>query len=179
MEPQPLEQVARNIDERLGRVEQILPKLATKDELKTTVAGAIAPLATKDDMRTAIADAVAPLATKEGLRTAIANAIAPLATKEELGTAIANAIAPLATKAELADAIAPLATKVEVRDEGERTRLHFDVVAEGLTSQIALVAEGQIALGERMDRGFTNVHGELSQLDRRVTRLEAGRRRRT
>ena len=49
-----------NIDRRLTRLEQILPTLATKDELKT--------LATKEDLRTAIADAVAPLATKEELR---------------------------------------------------------------------------------------------------------------
>jgi hypothetical protein len=56
------------LDRRLARVEQILPTLATKDELKT--------LATKEELRVAIA----PLATKEELRAAIA----PLATKEEL-----------------------------------------------------------------------------------------------
>jgi hypothetical protein len=128
MEPQPLEQVVRNIDERLGHVERILPALATKDELQT---------------------------------------------------ALANAIAPLATKAELAAAIAPLATTVEVREESERTRRHFDVVAERLEGHIALVAEGQVALGERMDRGFADVHGQIVQLDGRVTRLEAGRRRRS
>ena len=41
-----------NIDRRLTRVEQILPTLATKDDLKT--------LATKDDLKT--------LATKDELR---------------------------------------------------------------------------------------------------------------
>ena len=41
-----------NLDRRLARVEQILPTLATKDDLKT--------LATKDDLKT--------LATKEELR---------------------------------------------------------------------------------------------------------------
>ena len=44
-----------NIDRRLTRLEQILPTLATKDELKT--------LATKEELRAAIA----PLATKEEL----------------------------------------------------------------------------------------------------------------
>jgi len=45
-----------NIDRRLGRIEQILPTLATKDELKT--------LATKGELQTA----VALLATREEFR---------------------------------------------------------------------------------------------------------------
>jgi len=53
-----------NLDRRLAKVEQILPTLATKDELKT--------LATKDELKT--------LATRDELQAAIA----PLATKEEL-----------------------------------------------------------------------------------------------
>jgi uncharacterized protein YicC (UPF0701 family) len=57
-----------NLDRRLARVEQILPTLASKEELKT--------LATKEELRAA----VAVLATKEELRAAIA----PLATKAEL-----------------------------------------------------------------------------------------------
>ena len=61
-----------NLDRRLTSVEQILPTLATKEDLLA----AIAPLATKEELRAAIA----PLATKEELR----NAIAPLATKDEL-----------------------------------------------------------------------------------------------
>ena len=58
-----------NIDRRLTKVEQILPTLATKDELKT--------LATKEELRAA----VAPLATRAELQAAIA----PLATKADLG----------------------------------------------------------------------------------------------
>src|ERR1700750_1894521 len=61
-----------NLDRRLARGEQILPTLATKEELAT----AIAPLATKAEL----AAANAPLATKAEL----AAAIAPLATKEAL-----------------------------------------------------------------------------------------------
>jgi hypothetical protein len=57
-----------NIDRRLTTMEQILPTLATKDDLKT--------LATKEELRLAIA----PLATKEELPLAIA----PLATKDEI-----------------------------------------------------------------------------------------------
>jgi hypothetical protein len=76
-----------NLDRRLARVEQILPTMATKEELQ----GAIAPLATKAELHASIA---------------------PLATKAELHAAIA----PLATKAELHAAIAPLATKDEIRE---------------------------------------------------------------
>ena len=62
----------KNIDRRLASVEQILPTLATKDELrvlatKEELATAIAPLATKAEMRETIATAVAPLATQDGL----------------------------------------------------------------------------------------------------------------
>jgi hypothetical protein len=71
-----------------------------------------------------------------------------LATKAEL----AAAIAPLATKAELAAAIAPLATKAEVKDEGERSRRHMEVVAESLRDDIRLVAEAVVGLGQRIDR---------------------------
>ena len=49
----------KNLDRRLARVEQILPTLATKEELQA----AIAPLATKEELRAAIA----PLATKDDL----------------------------------------------------------------------------------------------------------------
>ena len=50
------------------------------------------------------------------------------------------------------------------------TRRHMDVVAEALTSKIALVAEGVVTLTERLS-------GEMREgfetLDRRVMRLEA------
>jgi hypothetical protein len=93
MDVEPIEQVVRNIDRRLTTVEQILPTLATKDELKT-----------------------------------------------------------LATKQELADAIAPLATKEELREEGIRTRQHFDMVAERLEGQIRLVAEMVMAVDGKPER---------------------------
>jgi adenine C2-methylase RlmN of 23S rRNA A2503 and tRNA A37 len=57
-----------NIDRRLTSLEQILPTLATKDELTT--------LATKEELSAA----VALLATKEELRAAVA----PLATKDDI-----------------------------------------------------------------------------------------------
>jgi uncharacterized protein YicC (UPF0701 family) len=50
MQPEPLEQVVRNVDARLTRVEQILPTLVTKAEMRAAIAEAIAPLATKTDV---------------------------------------------------------------------------------------------------------------------------------
>lgn len=57
-----------NLDRRLAKVEQILPTLATKDELTT--------LATREELSAA----VALLATKEELRAAVA----PLATRHDI-----------------------------------------------------------------------------------------------
>ena len=68
-----------NLDRRLASVEQILPTLATRDE--------IGLLATKEDLLVlATKDEIQVLATKEEIRL--------LATKEEL----VAAIAPLATQ---------------------------------------------------------------------------------
>lgn len=131
MGPQPLEEVVRNVNMRLTRVEQVLPTLATKAELQ---------------------DAIAPLATKEELRRAIAEAIAPLATKEELHE-----------------------LREEMLHEGERTRRHFDVVAERLEGHIRLIAEGQVLLQERFEDLRIDLKADIAQLDRRVMRLEAAR----
>jgi len=94
-----------NLDRRLARVEQILPTLATKEELTA----AIAPLATKEELRAA----VALLATKEELQAAVAL----LATKEELRAAIA----PLATKDDLGE----LRRHMDVLTESLREDIHL------------------------------------------------------
>jgi hypothetical protein len=101
-----------NLDRRLAGVEQILPTLTTKEELRA----AIESLATKEELRAA----VAPLATKEELRAAVA----PLATKEDLNT--------LATKEDLNT----LATREELRE----LRRHMDVLNESLRGDIHLIA---------------------------------------
>lgn len=141
MDPLPLEQVVRNIDDRLSKVEQILPTLVTKDEHRES----IATLATKEELR----EAIAPLATKEELRQSIAQAIAPLATREELRTAI--------------------------RESEDRTRRHFDIVAERLEGHIRLVAEGQGTLQEQVSELRTELKSDIARLDRRVMRLEVTR----
>jgi hypothetical protein len=121
-----------NFDQRLVRVEQILPILATKedlDDLRREIQFAVEPLATKDELQRAIE----PLATKDELQ----RAIEPLATKDELQ----RAIEPLATKDELQRAIEPLATKEDCRAEGARSRRHMDVLTEALRNDVQLVAE--------------------------------------
>ena len=138
------EEVLRNLDRRVGRIEQILPTLATREELRAEVAR---------------------LATREELRAEVAR----LATKEELR----KAIEPLATKEELRKAIEPLATREEVRAEGERTRAHFNAVAERLEEQLRLVAEAVLALTRRFDAFKAETEARFADVEQRLTRLEA------
>jgi uncharacterized protein YicC (UPF0701 family) len=119
MDPHEMEARIKNIDERTARIEQILPTLATKDDLAT--------LATKEE--------IATLATKDQIAT--------LATKDDLATRV--------SKDELREAVALLATREDMYEEGERTRRHFDVVAESLRHDIGLIAESQLALEQRVD----------------------------
>jgi tetrahydromethanopterin S-methyltransferase subunit G len=76
-----------------------------------------------------------------------------------------------------------MATKDEVRAQQAETRRHFDVVAEGLRSQIQLVAEGVSAVDQRLDRFQRKVEEEFAetraairfsyaQLERRILDLE-------
>jgi hypothetical protein len=98
-----LERVVRNVNDRVNRIEQILPTLATKEDLKA------------------------------------------------------------------------FATKDEMREEGERTRRHFDAVAERVEGHIQLIAEGQGALQEQFNDLRKDVRSDIAQLDRRLMRLEASR----
>ena len=109
----------------------------------------------------------------------------PKADLAELRTAMKADLAELRTetKADLQAAIAPLATKAEVRAEikaeGEQTRRHFDVVAEGIRSDVRLIAEGLAALQVSTDARHADVMGVLIQHDRRLTRLENPPKRRS
>jgi uncharacterized protein YceH (UPF0502 family) len=94
--------------------------------------------------------------------------LATLATKADL--------APLATRDELHALRAELLA--EIRQEGERTRRYFDIVAERVESSVSFIAEGHGSL----DAKIAGVRGEpkadVADLDRRVTRLETRRRSR-
>ena len=115
MEQPEMERLIRNIDARLERVEQFLPRVVTKHEFDAK-------------------------------------------------------IATLATKDELDARIAVLATKDDVREEGERTRRYFDVVAERMRDDVKLSLEGHQRLTERVD----DLERTTGSLDRRVRLLEAG-----
>ncbi|MGE0445297.1 MAG: hypothetical protein AB7P99_08705 [Vicinamibacterales bacterium] len=84
----------------------------------------------------------------------------------------------LATKADLAAAVAPLATRAEMLAEGEKTRRHFDVVAERLEGHIRVIAEGHGVLADKIDALAVEMRTADAALDRRVTRLEAAPARR-
>ena len=134
-----------NLDRRVGRIEQILPRLATRDDLQA----AITPLATKEELQRAIA----PLATKEELRQAIDQAVAPLATKAELRRAIDEAVAPLAKKEELHGELGVQKDELrqEIREEGERSRCHMDVLIEAQRTDIQLLAEHLSTVMSKLD----------------------------
>jgi hypothetical protein len=78
----------------------------------------------------AVEQTLVTLATKEDLPSTDA-AVARLPTREEMHSAIDSAIADVYRA---------------IREEGERTRRHFDVVAEDLRGDTRLLAEGQVAL---------------------------------
>jgi len=101
-----IEAALQKLDERVDGIEQILPTLATKDDLRG--------FPTQDDPK--------GFATKDDFRG--------FATKDDLRG--------FATKDDLRE----FATKDDVRGEGERTRRHFDAVAEEFLSQVKIVSEG-------------------------------------
>lgn len=171
MEQAEMERLIRNIDERLARVEQKLPTLATKDDLKT--------FPTKDELKTfATKDDLKAFATKKDLNAfATKDDLRAFATKEELKA--------FATKVELQAAIAPLATREEmhtaIREEGERTRRHFDVVAEAMGFQLSVVAEAHGTLDQRVAdiaRRHSDMEHWRDRFDMRVQALETAASRR-
>lgn len=132
MTPADMEPVIKNLDLRLTHVEQILPILATKEDLRLTeerLHTVIAGLATRDELRL----------TEERLNTVIAG----LATKDELGEAVRG----LATKDELREAVRNLATREDVAD----ARRYALVLYEDLKSDIRLIAEHLARLLQRLD----------------------------
>ena len=131
MRVEQMERRFNDLEGRVDRIEQILPTLATRDDLHAE----IEPLATKAELQAAIE----PLATKAELQAAIE----PLATKAELHAEIE----PLATKAELQDLRTEVLTRIA--DSEQRMRTHFDVVTESVRDDIKLIAAAFESLAER------------------------------
>ena len=61
----------------------------------------------------------------------------------------------------------------EITASAAETRRHFDVVAEQLMGKLQLVAEGIIAVDQKVDRLATEMRGEFQKVDRRFLHLEA------
>ena len=55
------------------------------------------------------------------------------------------------------------ALRQEVRDSAAETRRHFDVVAKDIRHDVRGLAEGVIALSERVDRMGTDIRGEMNE----------------
>ena len=110
MDQHEIEVRIKNIDDRTTRIEQILPTLAAKDDLKA--------FATKDDLK-------------------------------------------------------PLATQDQVREEGARTRAHFNAVAERIEARVKVIAESHEATKAHVDAQLTEVKTDLAAHDRRIMKLEA------
>ena len=110
-----IEGIIKDLNTRTKRIEQILPTLAGKDDLKA--------LATKNDLKV-------------------------------------------------------YATKEEVREEGEETRRHFDVVADGLKESIKVIADGHKTLGDRITNVGRDITSVLDNHERRIAKLEARRSKR-
>jgi hypothetical protein len=63
-----------------------------------------------------------------------------------------------------------------IMESAQETRRHFDVVAEGMRSEVRVIAEGHTMLSEKLDRFQDEVRREFRRVDRRLLRLEARRR---
>ncbi len=61
----------------------------------------------------------------------------------------------------------------DIHASAAETRRHFDVVAEGMLSKVQLVAEGLVAVDEKIERFHDEVRREFKKVDRRLLRLEA------
>jgi len=161
MDQQQAADVLRNLDLRTRRMEQILPDLPTRAEMREAI-------------DTSIRTAVAPLATREEMHEAIQAAVAPLATKEEL----AQAIAPLATKEELAQAVAPLATRDELRqglsDLRDELRRHMDVWAERIHDDVKMAFDGIRMVDEKHTRNYEDLRQRLVELIRTEAQHHVG-----
>ena len=121
-----MEQRLENVERRVDRIEQILPTLATREDLKA----AIAPLATKVELRAAITASEQRMCARMDARMdAMAKGLRE-DMREDMRTYVAEAIAA----------------------SEQRVRTHFDVVAESLRDDIRLVAEAVVTLSERIDR---------------------------
>lgn len=66
----------------------------------------------------------------------------------------------------------------EIASEGERTRRHFDLVAEQMRADFNLALDKVLAVDERLTAFETTNASEHARFDRRLSTLETRRKRR-
>ena len=147
-----LENVVRNIDRRLERVEQILPTLPTREDFDHRFAA----LVTRDELD----QRLAALVTRDELD----QRLAALPTRDEMHAAIRDAVAPLAARMDGFDR--------RLTEESERSRRYTQILFESLRDDIRLVAEGVATLQTTMEEA---VRPMLADHERRITTLEDSR----
>ena len=95
------------------------------------------------------------------------------ATKDD----VREALVPYLTRNEFHTTLAGYPTRDEMRElmreEGERTRRYFDVIAESLRDDIRLLAEGLVALSQRVDSLAISTKAGFASVEQRLMRLEA------
>jgi predicted metal-dependent hydrolase len=101
--------------------------------------------------------------------TRIEQILPTLVTKEDAKAFLTKEDAQaFATK----DDLKAFATQDDVREEGERTRRHFDIVAEQMKADIAVIAEGHKATKVHVDGQLEETRATLESYDKRIMKLE-------
>ena len=125
--PMEIEDRFDNLDRRLDRIEQILPTLATTEDLRV--------YATKEDLRKALEN----YPTKADLAEALKN----YPTKADLAEALKN----YPTKADLAEALRNYATKADLTEAlgqaFERAETTARILHEDLVGKIRMLGESR------------------------------------
>ena len=141
-----MEDAIKNLDRRMGSVEQILPMLATKEDLRVEI------LATRADLRAEI------LATRADLHDEI------LATRADLHEEI------VATRRDLTERIEEVKRHSDARFE--EAKRHADVLIEDTREDIRKVAEGVASLSTSLQANTRLLETVVRRLDRHDTILQ-------
>jgi hypothetical protein len=123
----------------------------------------------QSDMETLIRNVDARTRRIEERTTRIEQILPTLVTKEDAKAFLTKEDAQaFATK----DDLKQFATKDDVREDGERTRRHFDAIAEQWRADIALIAEGHKATRVYVDGQLAETRATLESHDTRIMKLE-------
>ena len=191
MDAMSLEQLVRNIDHRLDRVEQFLPTLATREEMHAAIREAVAPLATKDDMR-ALEQRVEQRITEEADHSrAFEQRVEQRITEEAdqsraFEQRVEQKVADEADHsrafeqrieqkvADEADQSRAFEQRVEQRitEEADQSRAQSRALFENLKDDVRLLAEGIVNVQQTLDQTIRPI---LGNHERRITVLEVGR----